>query len=419
MRLQDEDGSALITVIILILVATLSLSLFFQYNRILYKQVSNQGLRLQLFQNTKSIVYTILSMRQMSGTTSLWGTDTTTFHVSPWGLFYKVETTSRIKHLSYKRTFLIGKRPDNRFNNAIVLGDNRNPLILTGRTRIEGNVLVGPNGVRAGILKGKRFIGEKLVLGKIIRGMKQKLPIFNYQTSISDKIQPNAFEPIDSTIWLNHGTLTLEPAILPNIKYIIGPGNIKCNTRIVFENISLLNQIHIESDSSIIFGIGSVTEQILAQAPSFKFNGGSVHRGQFIAEKNIEAANVLFKFPSLIAVINPGNHSAKHYMDIGANAVVNGTVLYYSVAKDIGDPEKIVIDASARINGFVFSNQYTEAYGRIYGVLMTNSFFLYSSPTTYINWINGAQISRSAYNKDFCIPIGLNIGNGYSLIGEL
>jgi hypothetical protein len=412
---------------VLILIVTLTITAILQFNRRQQILLSQKGLQLQVDKNTKSIVYKVLNKPNFeikNGTTSLFGNDTTFYSIEPWGLFLRVNAKSGIKNAHSRRSFLVGKKADSQFGSALLLGNKQNPLILTGSTLIDGDVIVGLNGVRPGVLKGKRFTGQSLVMGNIIREAKSGLPYFDPKIETINKNIIGNLKETDNKIYLKNDRYSFNRQKLmelqrTGIEHIIGPGLLEIDGNITFENLSLLNQVEVVSDSNITFGTGSVSEQILVKANGILIENNSLHRGQFIAKNWLKTQNASFKYPSVLAVINNDDIVRKRYLEIGANVVIDGSVILSTKISNQAQPEKIYIDASSQVNGFVYSNQYCEIQGEIRGTIMTQNFYLYSSPTTYINWLNGATISRPAFEGTFCIPVGLKNDVGFTILSEL
>jgi len=428
---QNEDGSALVTVIVFILVITLTISLILQFNRRQQITLTQKGLQLQVYHNAESFVHKLISepgFEVKSGQTSLFGNDTTSYSIESWGLLIKIKVESKIKNNSSSRVFLLGGKETKTFSSALVLGNIQNPLILTGNTFIEGDVMVGMSGVQPGVLKGKRFQGNNAILGNVLRETRSKLPYFNPihldLKSQTQYIKAKDITPKGDKFYLQdeHYSLNQQKLIelqKLGVNSIIGPGLLEIEGHIVFENISLLNQIEIISDSSVTFSSNSRTEQVLVKANGILIENRSHHRGQFIAQNWLKAENTELKYPSVLAVINQARLSFKRFLQIGANTKIEGSVILCTETYKKDESEKIYIDVTAQINGFVYSNQFSEIYGEVRGTVMTQDFYLYSSPTAYINWLNGATISRPSFEGDFVIPVGLNISEPLIIVSEL
>jgi hypothetical protein len=438
MKIKEESGSALITVLIFILIATLSITVMLQFNRRHYIQISNKGYEQQTWFNSKSIVHRLLSESpgfldpviqtgsNVSGSTTLFANDVTSYKAEPWGLLIKISVSSRIKSVVMERAFLVGKKEDDNTDKAIVLGNRQNPLIVTGSTDIEGDALVGPNGIRAGVLKGRRYQADNLIEGQIFNEIRDNFPVFRSFGDYSGFVQ-KIYQKPEMNHWyyfLNGGRERIDQPHIEKWKEegivsIVGPGELEASSDITFENLRLLNLIRINSKDSIAFGENSSSEQIVVKAKSISFYNTKEHMGQFIASRRIDAENSNFNYPSILAVINNSALSEPANLNIRGNSKVNGSVFLHSGKMRLTEIEKILIESDSEVNGLVYTNQYSEVYGKINGCIMTHNFYFYSSPTTYINWINGAVISRSAYNKNLCIPAGLNLDSGYQIIEEL
>lgn len=429
---NPESGSALVTVIIFILIITLTLTVVLQFNRRQHRQLINKGLKLQCYYNAQSTVYKLIEEqsgllqklysegKSYQNQLSLFGNDTTFYTIDRWGLLLRIKATSKIKNQKSERSFLVGKKKNNLFSKSLILGNKKSTLILTGETIIEGDVVVGLNGVRAGVLKGKRFRGQNLVLGNIIREPADLMPeLHTFNSYVSNDIErENTSAKIhNSVLLLNNQTLVIDDEKIETwkasgITTILGPGKLTSSGNLNFNNITLLNQVDILSDSTVFFNENSSAEQILVKALNIKITDTKELCGQFLANGWIQINNSILKFPSLLAAFNNG-------ITIDNGSVINGTIMLNTSAEPVTDDNKIIISSDCRVNGFVYSNHYTEINGQVYGTLMTDNFHFYLSPTTYINWINGATISRPAFKGTFIIPVGLDTDNEFSIVVEL
>lgn len=205
----------------------------------------------------------------------------------------------------------------------------------------------------------------------------------------------------------------------------MGPGELYSTTDITFENIKLINLLEVKSSATVGFGSNSSSEQIVVTAKNINIIASGEQRGQFIASGRLTTENCTFKYPSVVAVLaNPALKTTRSKKDqarlnIGAGTTVEGSVVYYSKQILSQGLERLAIDPSAKVFGFVYSNKQSEVFGQINGSIMTNNFYFYLSPTTYVNWLNGPTISRTAFEGEFAIPAGYDATDEYTIICEL
>ena len=82
-----------------------------------------------------------------------------------WGIFDKVVSVSKSKNFRSKKIGLLGGQLLKENRPAIYLEDSNSPLVVVGKTNIQGNVVLPRQGVKSGNIAGDYYRGEKLVYG--------------------------------------------------------------------------------------------------------------------------------------------------------------------------------------------------------------------------------------------------------------
>ncbi|MBN1407982.1 MAG: hypothetical protein JW956_09340, partial [Calditrichaceae bacterium] len=189
---SDEQGSAIVFVIVFITIVLFFISIVLLHNHYQYLSIINYGNDIQTYYNARSAVLLTLQQQNLDKQQldypyrqfkyHLTNSDTTIVDVEPYGMYSKYQSISKIKRSKSERTFIIGRESDDRFRKALVIGDTRNPVIVTGKTSIKGDVLVGPQGVKPGVIRGIGFKGERIVEGGIEKDIKSGLPSLYVQS---------------------------------------------------------------------------------------------------------------------------------------------------------------------------------------------------------------------------------------------
>ncbi len=425
--LKNEDGSAIITVIVFITIITFFLSIIFLYNTYQRRMVANLGYKAQTYYNSKSAL--LLALQDYDQTVKasfkyqLTGNDSTSVSIEPFGLFLKATATSKIKEVETTRSFLIGQKQDERFKSALVMGDVKNPVIVAGNTIIRGDVMVGPQGIKPGVLKGRRFRSEKVVFGTIKRDAKSHFPGFNTQILQNQIIQlrnnysesgPLA-DYLLPTMQLNGRSMVLSNDTFLNLleqglTKIEGPGTIYLEGNVNLYSIHLNGPITLFSESNLSLGNAFTSSKLLCFSKNITINSQSKLSGQFYAQENINIEpGVHLSYPSVVGILS---QSSKN-ITISGNAQIDGSVLLTGQKK-----HKIIIEKDAVINGVTYSDNYTEIAGQVNGTVLTKSFYMYKSPTVYINWINNASIDRAYHKQDIVLPLGFKMQKNYDIVIE-
>lgn len=424
---KKEDGSAIITVIVFITIVSFFLSIIFMYNNYQRRVVANLGFKTQTYYNAKSGLLLALQDYGQTQKTSfnyqLTGNDSTLVTIEPFGLFLRVLAVSKIKEVETTRQFLIGQKQDERFKSALVMGDVKNPVIAAGNTIIRGDVMAGPQGVKPGVLKGRRFKSEKTVFGAIKRDSKSHLPGFNSQILQSqiDLLRNNFADAASLTdytlpvIQLNSRSMVLSNDTFLNLleqglTKIEGPGIIYLEGNINLFNIRMAGPLTLYSESSLTLSGNFSSNQLLCYAKNITVNSQARLSGQFYGQESINIGRgVHLTYPSIAGILS---QSSKN-ITISENAQIDGSVLLTGLKK-----HKLIIEKNAVVNGITYSDNYTETAGQVNGTVLTKSFYMYMSPTVYINWINNTSIDRKYLKQDIVLPLGFVMERNYDIVIE-
>lgn len=439
MTKTNDSGSAIITVIVFLTITLFFISLIILYDHQKNKLIKNYGAEVQSFYTAKSAVLLSLTKyeKQLKKNNynpktykySLFNKDTTWITMRPWGVFIYCSAKSKIKNISKERQFLISLKPDHRFNAAVIIGDLKNPLVVSGQTVITGDVIVGPAGIKAGTMHGSHYKGKKLVFGSIRKESESFYPQLNEEPLLdqmrilrqNEELAASLRERGKQTINLENRSVYLDQTELDNLiqeglKEITGPGIIYLKGAARLQNISLRGLITIYSEDEVAFYHPVKAENILVIAGRIKIGKNLVLRGQFIATDGIKIGNeVKLEYPSVVYLISREMVSDEANLTIDDNVTINGGVILAgtSLRSNLSISEKGVV------NGFTYSGNYTQLAGTVNGTVMTKSFYLYSSPTLYINWINNAVIDRKYLLSEYFIPLCFNIPPKLKIMQEL
>lgn len=442
----NDNGSAIITVIIFITVALLFITSILLYQRQESRMIISYSHDIQTSYNTKSVLPLAIydfqkQMRQNNIKTglftySLFEKDTTSAIIEPWGLYLLCKTSSRIRKSEDKREFLLGIQPPGIHNYAFVLGNTRFPVNITGSASITGNVYVGLKGIKPGVLKGMRFKGGNTVNGRIIRDEVSHLPaldlkILNQQISeiarYNKKSLPNIKDDNDHRLELNDGSyfITQKDIEMLNgkgIREIIGPARLISDSELKFSDLKLLNRIAIYNIKESVILNRVITENILVFADKIAIYGPGTLSGQFYAfSSQIIDNGIRLVYPSIAGLICHSDTLKDHLMNIGENVDVEGVLFLFhsenSEKNNTGD--RIIVNKTAQVKGFIYSDSYLELYGTVMGSVFAESLYFYSKPTTYINWLKDAKINRLLYNQKPVYPLAFENNLSLHIITEL
>jgi hypothetical protein len=447
-------GSALvlalvmITVIVIICSAVLS-GIFLQF-KFIRKQVDS----LKALNLAEAGVYkTIWYLSGNEGKGPLWRTmnesielfDDTFASVSieEWGGYLEVHSSTEYKNVRKTVRVLLGEKLSEPFRYAIQLGEvkyqnagvrkksNKRgfgyPLVVTGKNRITGDVSVGLKGVEKGVIRGRGFEGERLVEGRINKVQNPLLPVFN------NKLFRNAFERYRKSILIRPQNATFDPYVLiddeliskledkrlyisadiefNNLgekKIIEGPLFISCSGNITFRGNSRIgNAVEFAADGKIIImDQVQMNDCILFAEKGIEISGQCRLDAQLFSPEDIIIKDqAILSYPSVLYCSGRlEEKELKGLIILQDQAVVQGTIISYPEEiniSDIRDITMIRIEKQARAVGVIYSHHHTSIEGTVLGNVSTSEFFLYVSPTTYLNWLRDATIDRTKLPDNF------------------
>ena len=433
---KNIQGSALISVIIFITIILLFIAIILLYQRNQIRQMISFGNEIQVYMNLQSMLPGVLNEYNnlladgnfsiKTWQESLFEKDATEALMQPYGFYLLCRVSSRIKNIGRESTYLIGDNSRELYRYAMVTGDVYMPVVVTGNTSITGDVSVGRQGIKAGVLKGVRYKGSQVVYGRVFREDVSILPDNNlamikpqleYLEQISGEAaafgDPDMFKISGNRLFLNNGVYVLDEADIyalrnAGITEIYGPGTFILPTSTTLEGISLFGQITLFSRENLIISSGVHTENILVFAEDILISGANELCGQFIAFDSLSVESESYiKYPSVVALVENKPWLKKRTITIGSGARVEGTVILCEKEPQPGrrSEHKMIISQSAAITGLAYSSNFAELTGSITGGIFVSAFNFYLSPTIYINWLKDARIDRTRLSNEFIYPL--------------
>ncbi len=430
---KNEKGHALLSSMIFIIITSLIFLTFIEYIHIQYKFVLKDGFQLQSDYYAESCVYRFIKdideyfMRvdnyYFDGYKKKYNVTNgyVNLTASPWGGFIDVYVKSNYKNCVSSKHAVIGQYMTGSLENAIVFDKLNYPLMVTGSTQIVGDVCVGAKGVRPATLKGIRYKGEKVVYGSVNASNISRFSDFkpgnsinytfrlmdsfvnsyqNYSLSLSDLSDDdnylyfeNNFNFTDSTFFNPSKPCT-----------VITKGSLTISGNFKFPERSII----VSNDSLVISGC-ELDDALVYGKHFINIKNTVTGKAQFFSEGQIEIDDgTELKWPCLIYV-NRDNPIQKPFtaIKIGTGVKLTGSVILWTPENisNITNCARIEIEKTATIQGMVFTNLVVDMSGNINGHISLACFYLYYSPTNYINWLLNARIDREILDDDFPVPV--------------
>lgn len=430
-----EEGSALITVLIITVIITILMGGVFagaQLQRAFIQQdISEQEALYKAEAGIYEYLATRPNLNQVQGRAfsyTLSDSSQVELQASVYGGFYNIRSTARVNSKAKSIRVLVGQKAPEVYSKAVVIGDSTSALSLTGSTSITGDIRVGRKGVETTSFKGFPFSGK--LDGEIdIHTGSPLLPSFklstlsqqfdHYEGVFNDPLY--RFPKTDSVEvlrWLKEGdtdvlrvsgdltvvnTDDFPDDNRPLTLYI--EGNLVLNGKFKFAPYSRI----IVSDTLLMGGSTEGQHLFVYAGKSLQVGGNTQASGQFLSRGNIRIRdNAYLEYPSLVFSNKEFNDAENtDVIRFMGQSSIDGTVLYPIRTNRINQGLlKVKIDEGATVRGAIFTQGQTELEGEVLGSVLTRQFYFYESPTSYINWMKDSKIDITKRPANYVVPIG-------------
>ncbi len=439
--LHDEQGSALATVLVISVIIMLFIGSVFSgiilQGRFIQQGVNEtkawyaaeEGVFRYLDTAEETPDYNTRAMVPLSSGTSAFITAT------PFGGFWDIRSQVTISNQSKTIRMLIGDESVGLTQAAIALGDSTSSLTVTGTTRVSGDVYTTNQTIREEDFKGVPFRGS---INAPTSSLKEEggMPVFdnalfNLQQEYFESLFSNSslsrfatsfagLNPSDinqdtlffdgNTEWESNQAVSIEREL-----FIIVKGNLTINGPYSFAPYTKL----IVEDTLLVGGATKGTHLLFYAGKSLQVGGGARVTAQVLTKGEATVRdNAYLLYPSLVYSSKEFSNGGKEeVIDIRDQAVVDGLIMYPFQPNSFNRERlRIRVGPQATIRGGVYTQGQTELLGTVSGSVLTNQFYFYESPTSYINWLKDATIDVTQRPDDFVLPIGLSDTTNYSIL---
>lgn len=344
----------------------------------------------------------------------------------PFGAYQLLQSTASSGSQKSTRYALLGTIQSKFTDPAITIFNNQYPLVITGTTRIKGDILSGPIQLTTGQIEGRGavykdyFHGNHIIDNTVSPPYNSYSPIDDYveyaykilksnayavSTSLQLTEQDNYFE--DKSIVAIQGNLDLRNIKInrgnrPLTIFVNGWVEIAGKTKISGLVEILSDQfIRITDSASIIDGLVMAEDSILIDKDTYI-------SAQVVARREISVMdNAQFSFPSLILVDHMSlEDRTKFGIQVSSHLPLEANIMYFSAdTLSQRDNEIIIVDSTVTVFGTVYSSDYLSLQGDINGSVMANSFKFKIPPTTYVNWLKDVHIDTKARDFTPVLPL--------------
>lgn len=350
-------------------------------------------------------------------------TNKLSYSISPWGALLEVKSTGIGRRVSRTLTAIVGMRPPHIFDHVLVPIGSTYPLVVSGRTRIVGDVFVGPAGMTRGEINGRGYQGERLVEGRIDTLSLANMPAF--ESSLLSEFVDSLTElrtQADATDLSISYSQPFGPSNLDqsNVSAIRTLADIELS---LSDSIPLTGPKYFFADRKILIGGSSqlrnmvfwAREVVVSQdarlkdciivADLVRLHDASVFGGQIIAEDTIlvEEHAVLESSSVIILRGRKREERIDGLVEISSRAPIQATIVCgnrFPVSLD-QFACRLRISEHSRLKALIWWEGIAEIDGAIEGAAAVHLFSHYVQPTTYMNWLVDADLRYSEATTAF------------------
>ena len=319
-----------------------------------------------------------------------------------WGIFERVTSESKIKTNHFQKTALIGAESNDQNRTALYLQDTRKPLVVVGNTKIEGNVFLPKQGVKAGTISGHSYTGSQLLYGS----SQQSFTLPSLATDILDQIEALEYQFSEIS---NPQFITIESGRYSNS--FLKPVQIYfSNSDILLNEVELTGHMIVQSKTKITVLASAVLKDVILIAPEIEIQNNVIANFQAFASKKMSVGNsVQLRYPSALVLnknqlSNPTNTTGekeKPSIHIGQSSVVKGVVVYLGNDPPNNYKTQIELQETSVLKGELYCNQNLELKGTVYGTVFAKNFIANQFGSIYLNHIYNGKINVHQLPKEY------------------
>jgi hypothetical protein len=325
-------------------------------------------------------------------------------NLSNWGIFEKAFVKTQHRKKIFTKTAFLGTLFDAEESPTLYLQETYNPLTLVGNTKIKGKVFLPSQGVKPGYIAGQSYYGSQLIYGKIEKSG-VNLPKLNKDNLAQLLFYIKNYKPTNQADFIS---LESNKKVVNSFKQ--KTKNIYSSQPITLENVKMVGNIIIKSDTLIRIKKTALLKEVLLIAPIIEIEEGTSGTFQAIASNKINVGkNCKLYYPSALALFQDNknlNAAIENKTDnqifIDANTQINGCVCYFQTKTFTSDfNTQIVLEEKSRIKGQVYCEGSFEIKGTVSGSVYTKQFIANQAGSVFVNHIYNGTIESENISKLF------------------
>ena len=405
--LKLKSGALQLTLFISIIIAVLLMGFIMLVHSHKRFQVQTDFILETTDHAQKGIEYALLHSIRLKDTVAIpleeLSFKTLKIHRDFWGIFEIVSSASKIKTNHFQKIALIGAKSKSQNRTALYLQDTRKPLVVVGRTKIEGVVFLPKQGVKAGTISGHSYTGSQLLYGST----QQSSTLPTLATDIIDQMESIEYQVSEIS---NTQFITIQS----NKAYtnsFFKPVQIHFSkSDIVLNEVQLTGHIIVQSKTKITVLASAILKDVILIAPEIEIQNNVIANFQAFASKRMSVGNsVQLRYPSALILNknqvgsqpNTTGIKEKPSIQIGKSSAVKGVVVYLGNDPPNNYKTQIELQETSVLIGELYCNQNTELKGTVYGTVFAKNFIANQFGSIYQNHIYNGKINVHQLPKEY------------------
>ena len=440
---QNENGSALATVLIISVIISLFIgailsgivlqSRFIQRDVNSFKALYAAEEGAYRFLNEESMYSNIKASKKIILSNGV----EVKITAAPFGGFLDITSTANISGQTRTIRMLSGNLSTGVFEKAVALGDSNSSLTVTGNTKIEGDILTFGTGLRAENFKGIPFRGsingdQKLFSDSVSFPMVNR-KLFDIQEDHFTNLLENrqlarfstGYEGWDTdpeikqgdTLYFDETTewVTNQSIEFPMDMVVLVNGSFTINGDYQFNPFTKI----IVRDTLLVGRSAKGNQMLFYAGKSLQIGGSTSISAQVMSRGSVIIRDEAYlHYPSMVYSSKENYQGGvREAINITGKSIVDGTVIYpFSTNGFNQDFLRVKVDTNASVRGAVYNAGQTELLGSVFGSVVTHQFYFYESPTSYINWLKDVIIDVSQRPDNYVLPIGFSDSTQHKIV---
>ncbi len=390
-------GGALYIAIIISIVIAVMLSMFIMLGSFNQRIITEFAQSNQLLMNLKSgeaIAQSAYFNNSNSWIKNTYNDDSIKISKTYWGAFLQIKVYTKNRHHSLSTSAFYGTHMSK--DTGLVVADKSRPIGMAGVINFKANCYLPSAGIKPAFIEGQSYTGSS---GNQIFIKKSPIEINQISSAFKEGIgnQMKGIDLITDSI----------VGVLPNILF-----NPFTNKTIVYQNsVSKLSKVQWSGNIKIIadnLEIDSTCKlnDILIIGSNVKFKEGFNGTLHVIASDSILAfKSCVFNYPSSFVLKPEGKvREGIGYVELSEDCVFNGGIIALSESKMSDKKVMVKLNASSKVNGFVYSSDYLHLQGEVNANVYAGSLLLKTPSAVYENHILSCEINPAKYSALISVP---------------